>query len=280
MTSRRRRGTRVRPSGRISIQSRDESLLRFVGRAGVVELPQIARAFWGDTPGARVATARRVRRLTDHGLLETSAYALHRPNRVTLTPLGAERVVSEGHALRTRIRAFSPAADHLVATAEVWSCLIARLSSCDGPQYLRFVTEAEIRRALGRTDRALIPDGLAVLGAAASSVTLALEIDLATELADVVFGAKARRYAPHLATRAPFHGLTLSALLVFARGQPRLRQLARAVSRTNAADRSFFQDLDDLTPGRVLEQLATVHTLAAPQPGEGPFTVSLLGGPS
>ena len=277
MTPRRKRGTRVRSRSRLLFQPRDREILRFVGRAGVMELPQIARVFWGDSEGSRVAAARRLRRLTDNGLLDTSVGALHHPNRVTLTSLGAERVPGDGHVLRTRIRGFSPAADHLLAAAHVWSCLTVRLALSRGPRLLRFVTEAEIRRALGRADRALIPDGLAIIGSERTSVVLALECDLATEVAEV-FAKKALRYAPHLVAGTPLYGLHLDALLVFAPGRTRLRQLARAVAKSGAAARSFFQDLEGLTPERVLDRLATVQSMAEAgvQSDGDPFTMSLL----
>lgn len=256
-------------------------ILHFVGRSGVATLAQVSRLFWGERPAARVAAARRLRKLHDHSFLETTVLALHETNRLTLTPLGAERVadrVRPGEVLRTRIRGTSPAADHLIATAEVWSCLALRLNGTTRMALRRFVTEAEIRRALGREPRALIPDGVALLGESGrSGVTFAIEVDLDHEPAEV-FGRKARRYALHLG-RAPLHGLPVDALLVYAPGVRRLTRLATVVAKTAAADATFFQDLERLEPGTVLERLASTSSLMGGPGRARPevFSVYLLG---
>lgn len=254
--------------------------MTWVGRSGVVELPQIATVFWGDSAGARVAASRRVRLLTDHGLLETGVVALHEPNRVTLTPKGAEHLPEAeraGLVLRTRIRGTTVAADHLLATSRVWAALARRLATTPPLRLLRFFTEGEIRRALGRADGALIPDAVVNVGTdAALLLGLAIEVDLVTEVARQVFARKAERYAEYLPRRRPLYGLHLDALVVVAPGLPRLRRLAEVVSAAGAEQATFFQDLGRLGPTTVLDELATAETLRRADGATSPFTVSLF----
>lgn len=279
MSARRKRGTRLAPRGRLRLQPRDRELLEWVGRAGVVDLVDLAALFF-PTQAGRVAAARRVRLLADHGLVEVGVRALHESNRVRLTPMGADRVgpLDAGIVLRTRIRVTSAAADHLIASARVWSCLAARLMATESVGLARFLTEAEIRRQLVARDEALIPDAIAVLrGATGIETTLAVEVDLDTELARIV-GRKARRYAPHLARAVHLYGVELHALLIVAPGRRRLAQLAAVVATTEAATSTFFADLETLSSRTVLDRLASVASLRAD--ADDPFTTSLLGATS
>ncbi len=277
MGSRRKRGTRTPPKSRLMLQPRDHAMLRWIGRAGVVELPQLAALFWPGGTGSRAAAARRLRKLTDHHLVDTIVVSLDRPNRVTLTQRGAERVDGNGLVLRTRIRGASTAADHLIQSAELWSALLRRCRADTTVRLSQWLTEAEIRRALGSSRQALIPDGIAILAGAAGEVVVAIEVDLDTEPMATI-RRKFTRYAPHLAERKPLYGLALDALLVVAPGQRRLRKMAATAGRTAAGRATFFQDLARLSPDTVLDELATVASLGRTAgQGADPFILSLTG---
>lgn len=238
----------------------------WIGRAGVVTLPQVAALFWGPLPSARVAAARRLRLLADHGLVEVGVTELAAPNRLVLSERGADLVGGPalgGRVLRPGLRPTSRQADHFIACAEAWSALARRLSRGDGPRLLRFVTEGEVRKGLRERTDALIPDGIALVGhGPAPAVALALEIDLGHE-SHRVFLKKLAKYAPHLATRRALYGVVLDALLVVAPGARRLSTVARALLGTPLERGTFFQDLAKLGPDRVLENLGSVRGAAA-----------------
>jgi hypothetical protein len=256
-------------------------MLLWIGRAGVVELATIAETFWSGSPGASSAAARRTRLLVDHGLLDAAIVALDKQNRYTLTARGADLAgpPERGHVLRTRLAAASIAADHFVASADVWSAMSLRLATTSAPRLLRFLTEIEMRRALGNAKGSLIPDGLAIVGHHGRSAVFAIEVDLGNEVPQV-FLQKATRYAPLLLGERTLHGLRLDALLVYAPGIPRLLRLAEVVATTGSRESAFFQDLDSLTPATVLERLATVSSfrIAADDGHTNPFSISLVGG--
>jgi hypothetical protein len=263
MTERRKRGEARPPDGRLRLSARDEAVLCFVGRAGVVERDIVAAVFWNDAPAGRVAAGRRLRAYTDHGLVTTSVRSPFAANRYLLTLKGAAWAGSadmDGRVLRTRVRADSQSADHLVAIARVWGMLAVRLSAPDSPGLRRFVTEAEVRRATGARKGSLIPDGIAVIGAAHPRV-LSLEVDLGQEHPEVV-AKKFRKYVRHFTERAPLLGLPLHALLVAAPGRFRLARLALAAHAVGLSASAFFQDLGRLTAPTVLDELATFDSLA------------------
>lgn len=258
--NRRRRGERRVPRGRLRLRERDARLLAWVGRAGVASLADVAIVFWPRSASGRVAASRRLRTLLDHGLIEVTAPVLHAPNRVTLTGRGAElalRALPEGAVLRTRIRAASAQADHLLATAATWAA-IATAAAMSGIRLHRFVTEAEIRRAIGRQPGALIPDAIVALGVEGRGpLVLALEVDLDHEPLPV-FARKLVRYVPHLTVRAALAGLELDALLVVAPAPARLRRLAGLVARAGLGPRSLFQTVPCRPPDAFLRTIAAV----------------------
>ncbi len=280
MTARRRRGARREPRGRLRLRQRDREVLAWIGRAGVVELPEVARLFWGDTGGARSAAARRLRKLGDHGLVEASTVSLDRPNRVALTERGADWLpvaADESRVLRLRVRAQGTAADHLIASARVWAALALRVRGSEA-RLVRYVTEGEFRRLLGRRSGALVPDGFALLGArSGGQVTgLALEVDLGTEPASV-FVRKARRYAAHFET-GQLYGLPLHALVVYAPGRARLQGLARAAERGGVARWTVLGDLDGVAVTTVVDALGAAPAVARGGAGSA-FCLSLLSSP-
>lgn len=238
----------------------------WIGRAGVVTLPQVAALFWGPLASARVAAARRLRLLADHGLVEVGVTELAAPNRIVLSERGADLVGGPalgGRVLRPGLRPTSRQADHFIACAEAWSALARRLSRGDGPRLLRFVTEGEVRKGLRERTDALIPDGIAIVGHGPhSAVALAIEVDLGSEPHRVV-QRKLAKYAPYLATRRTLYGIVLDALLVVAPGARRLSTVARAVLGTSLERGTFFQDLAKLGPDHVLENLAVASTIVA-----------------
>lgn len=258
MTRRRRRGTAVHPVRRLALQPRDVELLVWIGRAGVAELPHIANLFWGGTSGSRAAAARRLRVLADHGLLQTSVTALHKPNRVSLLPRGVEFVplrLAEGVVLRTRVVGTSVSADHLAASAAIWASLAVRLIRPGSPRLRRFMTEAEIRRTVGTVHDGLIPDGIAILETSrGASAAFAIEVDLGSEALPVL-NRKLVRYAPFLAEGSPFHGLRLDAVIIYAPGTTRLERIGRLAARSSIGTRVFLQDVAGVGPDNVLEDL-------------------------
>lgn len=274
--ARRRRGTRLEASGRLRLQDRDREVLTWIGRAGVVELPDVTRLFWGDTAGSRSAAARRLRKLCDHGLAESATVALDQPNRIVLTERGADWLpasANETRVLRVRVRAHGAAADHLLASAKVWGALALRVRDSNA-RLARYVTEGELRRLLGRRAGTLIPDGFGLLGARSGGepTGLALEVDLGTEPTSV-FVHKARRYAAYLQA-GHLHGLPLHALLVYAPGTPRLGGLARAAVRGGIGRWTLLGDLDRVTADTVIDALGTAPEVASA--GDAALRVSLL----
>jgi hypothetical protein len=219
-----------------------------------------------------------MRVLTDAGLVETHTRAPHEPNRYVMTEKGAAWFGSEGndaHVLRTGVHPFSQSADHLVAVARVWAALAARLSQPGAPRLTRFITEGEIRRALGRNTRgALIPDGLAVV----EGTVLAVEVDFAHERRGV-FAAKLAKYGRHLRTGEPLYGLPLSGLVILANSVQRLAALALAAREQQLEHAVFFQSLDRLSSGTLIDGLATVGSLTrAGTTGCDPFIHTLVRG--
>jgi len=259
--TRRRRGTTRSPARRLALQPRDVEILAWIGRAGVVELPDVANLFWGGTSGARAAAARRLRVLADNGLLHITVTALHKPNRVSLLPRGVEFVplrIADGAVLRTRIDGTSVSSDHLAASAAVWASVAVRLARPGGPQLRRFMTEAEIRRTVGSRADGLIPDGIAFLEGAGGAAAFAIEVDLGTEALPVL-NRKLARYAPFLADRVPFHGISLDAAIIYAPGPTRLERIGRLAARSNIARNVFLQEIANVRADNVLEDLLVAN---------------------
>lgn len=278
--TRRPRGTRLPAVGRLELQDRDAAFARFIGRAGVVERDAVSLAFWGRTPGALVAAGRRLRKLGDHGLIDTHVRSVASPSRFTLTEKGASWFGGPAlgeRVLRTRIRPFSQSADHLVATARMWAAIAYSLSKPGAPGLRRFVSEAEIRRLLGRTGGALIPDGIVVTGGE-QPVIFALEVDLNNERRGV-FEEKFRKYSRHFAEARPLVAWVLDAVLIVAPGVARLARLAILARDAGVEHAAYFQDARRANETTVLEEVATFASLVrAAASGADPFSHSLLQG--
>jgi hypothetical protein len=179
MSKRRRRDER-RPGVRVVLGSRDEALLRGLGRFRVATTDQLVRLFFR---GIRKDTAAvRLRRLFDAGFLSVVSSPLNAENLYGLGPGGRrwleDRGVACGHVPQGSLV-------HHLGIVDAWVRLAVALHGNTAARLVRFAPDWERRSELADTAALVVPDATIVLtlevGQAHRKVHLFLEVDLGTE---------------------------------------------------------------------------------------------------
>jgi hypothetical protein len=185
-----------------------------------------------------------MRSLADHGLVVVGTVGLDRPNRVVLTAKGAERVPrvkGEEVVLRTRISPQSGAANHLIATAEIWCGVLDLGRQFPGISLKRYFSEGELRRSTHAGQNAVIPDAISVISIHEVDVAFAWEVDCATENPAFLGRKLNDRYPQILTAGGWFVGIPTLAVIVVAPTVTRLRAIARFVRDPYAISHTYFQ---------------------------------------
>jgi Replication-relaxation len=172
--------TKRRAGVRVVLGSRDEALLRAVGRFRLCRTSDLLELFF---QGVRKDTAlRRLRRLYDAGFLETRVLALHQENLLALGAAGRRHLERQGVGCMTAPQGGEA---HHLAIIQAWTRLAGSLHYRPGVRLWRFTPDWELRRDLAGSDPRFVPDAMIELvverSGSSASERWALEVDLGSE---------------------------------------------------------------------------------------------------
>lgn len=175
----RRRGVRV------ALGSRDEALLRAVGRFRLATSADLHRLFFAGRH--RDVLASRLRKLYDAGYLETHVSDRAAPNVYSLGAEGKTWVRAQGGIVPGLPR---PPWQHHLAVISVWSRMAAATHQISGSRLTRFVPEFEVREQGIGLAFGVAPDALAEITVArdgrTETVRILLEVDRGNESLAVI----------------------------------------------------------------------------------------------
>lgn len=245
-----KRAMRQEP-GRKRLVVRDLVALGLVGDAWPVTTRQVA-AF---VECSRPIASRLLRKLRDLALVAVHVEGMESENRYTLMPAGARELA--------RVRGVDPDAfatptglgrvsDHHHGVVDVYVALHLALRRSTRLTLARFAFEAELRRRVGTTKYALVPDGVAVVvDEDGHETTFALEVDQATQNPSYVLREKIEPYIALAGAGAPLVGVAPWRVLFVVPTERRARKLAEAIWEAEPPDGLFFiavaGELDDRT---------------------------------
>lgn len=164
------------PGIRVVLGTRDEALLRALGRFRAARSTDLTRLFFAGT--SRERGSQRLRRLFDGQFLDLRVGRLSEENVYSLGPRG--RRWAEEHGIPAG-RIPAGGLEHHLAIVGCWSRLAAALAASSDLRLLRFQADWEVRREFGPS-LPVIPDALIKVAVGkAGQLRLALEVDLGTE---------------------------------------------------------------------------------------------------
>ncbi|MCC7541326.1 MAG: replication-relaxation family protein [Deltaproteobacteria bacterium] len=247
----------------VEVTERDAAILYAVGRCRVLRTRDIARLFFG----SRATANDRLRKLFVAGYVRCHVRALAGDNLYTLIEKGKQLVLAREDVEPRELpipRALPARLDHLLGINEM-RVLFTLATRGESAQFrlVSFRPEWELAAERHAGLLGVLPDGIIELeDARGARHVSALEVDLGTE-APTVVAKKVARYETYARAGLPLYGVDIRTVLVAARGERRVRSLARAFVGVANAVTVRLGDALALSPSDLFAAFRRAGSLAA-----------------
>ncbi len=248
---------RTKPSyaGRARVTPRDLLALQFIAQAQCVHTGQLRRllSMSCDMLWRRMRVLRDLRMVRVH-----VPEGAHRPNRYTLGPaapaLLARALGEDIETFRVPRGIGNMNLAHHDGVVDIHLALVVACARSRSVELDEFIHERDIRAMLGIGGRAQVPDAVAkLIRPDGSQISLALEIDLATENPRYVRDRKGEAYAQLKLSAAPLLGCSDWVVCFVAPSGRRLNRLVKALHDVVCPEGLFYySQADEVVEANIL----------------------------